>query len=260
MLKADLEFGIPLERLSLLPAPWNLPQCATPGENHASGCHRGEVRFPEPILGTWLVPPTPAFVLFWPPLSPNSFSAVSCDIVDLCFGQLLVNRAHKMGSKEKNWEWFLDYFLCCPALASTDIAGPTVASQVNDFCASRLGFCITCNPKLISLLHPSITLTCSLSLLVAPSPPCWLSTSDPGAVTRLPRRTLELWLVAFCSWCCPPSMLFPPDIEAPSPPCSPNQLFLRLRPPAKSDGTRLPSTPTLQLLRGFQKFQIFKSV
>ena len=36
------------------------------------------------------------------------------------------------------------YFLVGPGLASTCIAGPTDASQVNDFWASREGFCITC--------------------------------------------------------------------------------------------------------------------
>ena len=36
------------------------------------------------------------------------------------------------------------YFLVGPGLASTCIAGPTAASQVNDFWASREGFCITC--------------------------------------------------------------------------------------------------------------------
>ena len=143
-----------------------------------------------------------------------------------------------------NQNVFLDYFLGCPALGSTAIAGPTVASQVNDFCASRLAFCITCNLRLFSLLHHSFTLTCSLSPLVTPSHPCWLATSDPdaGFETRLLRRTLELGLAALC--CCAPSLLFPPDVASPT--CSPSELFLRPRPPPESVGTRLPSTPTLQ--------------
>ena len=144
-----------------------------------------------------------------------------------------------------NQNVFLDYFLGCPAIGSTDIAGPTVESQVNDFCASRLGFCITCRQRSFSLWHPPLTSTCSLSLLVTPSPPCWLATSDPdaGAATRLLRRTLELGLIALC--CTPPSLLLPPVIEPASPTCSPTELFLRLRPPPESVGTRLPSTPTL---------------
>ena len=106
-----------------LPAPRNPPQSATPGLNV-------ETRFPNPVGKPDYTHPCPGLVL-----PPTQTQQLQRHVMRHCRPVLIL--------KGDNYLFFQEYFLCWTALASTDVPEPTDASQVNDFCASRLGFCIT---------------------------------------------------------------------------------------------------------------------